>query len=63
MRFVDGFASIASPLTMLTQKSMTFEWLEACEKSFQTFKYRLTSAPALTLHEGSKSFIMYCGAS
>ena len=29
-RFVDGFASIASLLTTLTQKCMKFEWSEAC---------------------------------
>ena len=34
-RFVDGIASIASPLTTLTQKSKKFEWSEACKKSFQ----------------------------
>ena len=27
-RFVDGFASIASPLTTLTQKNVKFEWSE-----------------------------------
>ena len=32
-RFVSGFASIASPLNTLTQKSKKFEWSEACEKS------------------------------
>ena len=34
-RFVEGFSSIASPLTALTQKKSKFEWTEACEKSFQ----------------------------
>lgn len=29
-RFEDGFASITYPLTTLTQKSVTFEMLEAC---------------------------------
>ena len=29
-KFVDGFASIASLLTTLTQKCMKFEWSEAC---------------------------------
>ena len=33
-RFVDGFSSIASPLTSLTQKKVKFEWSEACEKGF-----------------------------
>ena len=37
-RFVDGFASIASPLTTLTQISKKLEWSEACEKSFQLLK-------------------------
>ena len=33
-RFDDYFVCIASPLTNLTQKSMKFKWLEACECSF-----------------------------
>ena len=37
-RFVDGFVSIASPLTTLTQKSVKFEWSEACERKFQILK-------------------------
>ena len=52
-RFMDGFASIASPLTNLTQKSKKFEWSEACEKSFQILKNSLTSASVLTLQEGT----------
>ena len=48
-RFLDGFASIASPLTTLTQKIKKFEWSEACERSFRILKDRLTSALVLTL--------------
>ena len=33
-RFIDGFASIGSPLTTLTQNNKNFEWSKACEKSF-----------------------------
>ena len=33
-RFANGFASIASSLTILTQKRKNFEWSEACERSF-----------------------------
>ena len=62
-RFVDSFASIASTLTTLTQKSMKFEWSEACEKSFQLLKDSLTSAPVLTLPEGTKGFVVYCDVS
>ena len=51
---MDGFASIDSPLTTLTQKSVMFEWLEAYERQFQILKDRLTSTPVLTLLEGTK---------
>ena len=60
---MDGFASIASPLSTLTQKSKKFEWSEECEKSFQLLKDKLTSAPLLTLPEGTKDFVVYCEAS
>ena len=33
-RFFDVFSSIAFPLTTLTQKSVKYEWSEACERSF-----------------------------
>ena len=62
-RFVNCFSSIASLLTTLTKKSKKFEWSEACERSFQKFKYRLNSAPVLTLLEGTKGFMVYCDAS
>ncbi|WMV41284.1 hypothetical protein MTR67_034669, partial [Solanum verrucosum] len=62
-RFIEGFSSIASPLTTLTQKKAKFEWSEACEKSFQELKDRLTSAPVLTLPEGMDGFVVYYDAS
>ena len=33
-RFVEGFSSISSILTKLTQKTVKLQWSEACEKSF-----------------------------
>ena len=62
-RFVEGFASISSPLTKLTQKKAKYQWSEACEKSFQELKDHLTSAPILTLPEGNDYFVVYCDAS
>ena len=62
-RFVDGFASIDSPLTILTRKSVKFEWSEACEKSSQVLKDRLNSTLVLTLSEGTNNFLVYCDAS
>ncbi|WMV41657.1 hypothetical protein MTR67_035042 [Solanum verrucosum] len=62
-RFVEGFSSIASPLTALTQKKAKFIWPEAGEKSFQELKDRLTSASMLTLPEGTDDFVVYCDTS
>ena len=62
-RFVDGFESIASPLNYMTQKNVKFECLEPCERSFQLFKDRLTSALVLTLLEGTKGLVVYYDAS
>ncbi|WMV41428.1 hypothetical protein MTR67_034813 [Solanum verrucosum] len=62
-RFVEGFSSIASPLKTLTQKKSQFEWSESCEKSFQLLKDKLTSAPILTLPDGTEGFVVYCDAS
>ena len=62
-RFVEGFSFIASLLTKLTQKTVKFQWSEACEKSFQELKKRLTTAPVLTLPEGTQGFVVYCDAS
>ncbi|KAH0725465.1 hypothetical protein KY284_001330 [Solanum tuberosum] len=58
-RFVEAFSSTASPLMALTQKKAKFVWLEACEKSFQELKDRLTP-PVLTLLEGTNRFVVYC---
>ena len=51
-RFVEGFSSIASPLTRLTQKKVKFQWSDDCEKSFAELKTRLTNTSVLTLPEG-----------
>jgi len=62
-RFVEGFSSIASPLTKLTQKKAKFQWSDDCEKSFAELKTRLTTAPVLTLPEGLDGYVIYCDAS
>ncbi|XP_055826375.1 uncharacterized protein LOC129894748 [Solanum dulcamara] len=56
-RFVDGFSSISSPLTKLTQKKAKFQWSEACEESFQKLKTKLTTAPVLTLPDGKANVV------
>ncbi|VVA23916.1 PREDICTED: retrotransposon, partial [Prunus dulcis] len=62
-RFVEGFSTIAAPLTRLTRKRVKFEWSKGCEKSFDELKTRLTTAPVLTLLDDSGTFVIYSDAS
>ena len=58
-RFIEGFSTIASPLTKLTRKEVRFVWSGECEASFQELKERLISAPALALPSGTEGFMVY----
>lgn len=62
-RFIEGFSSIATPLTKLTQKKVKFIWLDKCEKSFQELKDRSALALILPLLEGLDVCVVYCDAS
>ena len=60
---MEGFSSIASPLTRLTQKMVKFQRSNDCETSFAELKTRLTTTSVLTLPEGSDGYVIYCDAS
>ena len=62
-RFIEGFSTIAKPMTQLLKKDKTFVWTKACEKSFQQLKKKLTTAPVLIVPDIHKSFEVYCDAS
>ncbi|GKB78954.1 reverse transcriptase domain-containing protein [Tanacetum coccineum] len=62
-RFIENFSKIAKSLTILTQKSKTFDWGEEQEKAFQTLKDKLCNAPVLALPDGPEDFVVYCDAS
>ena len=62
-RFVEGFSTLAAPLTVLTKKDWRYEWTDKCERSFQELKKRLTSAPILVLPTNDMNFNVYCDAS
>ena len=62
-KFIQGFSSIARPLTQLLKKDTKFEWTDKCEESFQELKKRLVTAPVLTMPDVSKGFDVYCDAS
>lgn len=62
-KFVEGFSSIAGPMTQLLKKGRKFEWTPACEASFQELKKRLTTAPVLATPDINKEFVIYYDAS
>ncbi|GJT53538.1 putative reverse transcriptase domain-containing protein [Tanacetum coccineum] len=55
-RFIGKFSKIAKPLTVLTQKSKTFDWGEEQENAFQTLKDKLCNSPVLALPDGPERF-------
>ncbi|GKB01373.1 putative reverse transcriptase domain-containing protein [Tanacetum coccineum] len=61
-RFIENFSKVAKSLTILTQKSKTFDWGEEQELAFQTLKDKLCNAPILALPDGSEDFVVYCDA-
>jgi hypothetical protein len=50
-------------MTELLEKDKKFEWMAACETSFQELKKRLTTAPILVMPDMENSFSIYCDAS
>ena len=62
-RFVEGFSSIALPLTRLLRKRVKFQWNDEQEKSFEELKNWLVSAPVLTLPSGTVGYQIYSDAS
>ncbi|GKD46710.1 putative reverse transcriptase domain-containing protein [Tanacetum coccineum] len=62
-RFIENFSKIAKSLTILTQKSKTYDWGEEQERAFQTLKDKLCNAPVLALPDGPEDFVVYCDAS
>ncbi|GKB39398.1 putative reverse transcriptase domain-containing protein, partial [Tanacetum coccineum] len=63
LRFIENFSKIAKSLTVLTQKSKTFDWGKEQELTFQTLKDKLCNAPVLALPDGPEDFVVYCDAS
>jgi len=50
------------PLIRLTKKNQTFSWDEKSANFFVTLKKLLTSAPVLTISDGTKPFTVYTDA-
>ncbi|GKC14964.1 putative reverse transcriptase domain-containing protein [Tanacetum coccineum] len=57
-KFIENFSKIAKPLTVLTQKSKTFDWGEEHENAFQTLKGKLCDVPVLALPDRPEDFVL-----
>lgn len=62
-RFINGFSSLAAPLTKLTMKNIKFEWNDKCEKSFEELNDKLLYAPILTFPSSGGGYVIYSDAS
>ena len=62
-RFVDDFATVAKPLTKLTEKGVSFIWKDAEQRSFETLRQKLVTAPVLAFPSREASFILDTDAS
>ncbi|GKE04277.1 putative reverse transcriptase domain-containing protein [Tanacetum coccineum] len=60
--FIEKFSKIAKSMTILTQKSKTFDWGKEQERAFQTLKEKLCNAPVLALPDRPEDFVVYCDA-
>ena len=61
--FVPGFAGIARPLHELTRKNATFQWSDACERSFIELKRLLASPPILVAPRDEGTYVLDTDAS
>lgn len=62
-RFIQGFSTLAAPLTDLTKKNARFHWSDDCETAFRTLKELLCSAPVLSYPKFDREFILQTDAS
>ena len=62
-RFVKNFSAIAAPLNALLKNQVKFDWNQFADRSFQTIKAALTTAPILAYPDFSRQFILYTDAS
>jgi hypothetical protein len=62
-KFIKNFAKITTPLNLLKKSSKTYEWDEACNDTFETFKGIFVKAHVLKLPDFDKDFEIHFDAS
>eukprot|EP00253_Pinus_taeda_P015634 PITA_15634 len=63
IRFVEGFSTVAFPITSLQKKGKTFHWTPRCQQSFEQLKHLLTTAPILRIADPDKDYVVCTDAS
>src|SRR3954453_11496537 len=61
--FIQGYSTIAAPLTALTKKDRPFQWTIPAEDAFTYLKHRLTTAPILATFDPAAQVILETDAS
>ncbi|CAI7932064.1 unnamed protein product [Closterium sp. NIES-54] len=61
--FVQGYASIAIPLTDLLRKGVDFDWGPAQQQAFEQMKQTLTSSPTLSYPDPTRPYVVVTDAS
>jgi hypothetical protein len=54
---IEGILKISKPMTKLLKKDKKFEWMPACEASFQELKKRLMTTLILVMPHMEKPFL------
>ncbi|KAL4281717.1 hypothetical protein GQ457_03G008900 [Hibiscus cannabinus] len=62
-RFIQGFATLAAPLSDMLRKAGTFEWTQPAQAAFEVLKQKLCATPVLGLPDFTKEFIIETDAS
>ena len=62
-QYIQDFATVTKPLTILTGKGIPWEWNESSQTSFEALKKALTEAPVLGYPEPDTTFILDTDAS
>jgi hypothetical protein len=62
-RFVQNYAQIAAPLTLLTGETVVWRWAAPQQSAFEQLKERLSSAPILVYANPSRPYVVQTDAS